>query len=140
MVAETFLVAWRRLDELPEEAKPWLLGVARRVLSNQRRAAGRRNALTERVADTTASEQEPAERPAVFQALARLSDSDRELLLLVAWDGLSIREAATTLRCTRDRDEGSPSSGQAPVPHRAPASRARRDRCTSDCTQTEGVS
>jgi RNA polymerase sigma factor (sigma-70 family) len=100
-VAETFLVAWRRLDELPDEAKPWLLGVARRVLANQRRAAGRRHALTERVADTATSEQEPARRPAVLQALARLSDSDREVLLLVAWDGLSIREAATALRCTR---------------------------------------
>ena len=33
-VAETFLVAWRRLDELPDDAKPWLLGVARRVLAN----------------------------------------------------------------------------------------------------------
>lgn len=100
-VAETFLVAWRRLDELPEEVKPWLLGIARRVLANQRRAAGRRNALAERVAGAAASEHEPARCPAVLQALAALSDTDRELLLLVAWDGLSIPEAATTLRCTR---------------------------------------
>jgi Sigma-70 region 2 len=40
VVAETFLVAWRRLDELPEDPKAWLLGVARRILANQRRAAG----------------------------------------------------------------------------------------------------
>ena len=83
-VAETFLVAWRRLDELPEEAKPWLLGVARRVLANQRRAAGRRRALTERVAGAQAGEEEPPRRPAVLQALGRLSDADREVLLLVA--------------------------------------------------------
>jgi RNA polymerase sigma-70 factor (ECF subfamily) len=100
-VAETFLVAWRRLDELPEDAKPWLLGVARRVLANQRRAAGRRHALTERVAGVTASEQDPPRRPDVLQALATLSDVDREVLLLVAWDGLSIEEAATALHCTR---------------------------------------
>jgi RNA polymerase sigma factor (sigma-70 family) len=100
-VAETFLVAWRRLDELPEEAKPWLLGVARRVLANQRRAAGRRHALAEIVAGTPAGEADPPRRPAVLQALARLSDSDREVLLLVAWDGLSIQEAAAALRCTR---------------------------------------
>jgi RNA polymerase sigma-70 factor, ECF subfamily len=101
VVAETFLVAWRRLDELPEEAKPWLLGVARRVLANQRRAAERRHALTQRVGGLPASEQEPPRRSAVLQALAGLSDTDREALLLVAWDGLSIREAATTLRCSR---------------------------------------
>jgi RNA polymerase sigma-70 factor, ECF subfamily len=100
-VAETFLVAWRRLDELPEEAKPWLLGVARRVLANQRRAAGRRRALTERVAGAQAGEEDPPRRPAVLQALGRLSEADREVLLLVAWDGLSIQEAAAALRCTR---------------------------------------
>lgn len=100
-VAETFLVAWRRLDEVPEEAKPWLLGVARRVLANQRRAAGRRHALTERVAGMPTGEEDPPRRPAVLQALARLSDTDREVLLLVAWDGLSIQEAAAALRCTR---------------------------------------
>jgi RNA polymerase sigma-70 factor, ECF subfamily len=100
-VAETFLVAWRRLDELPDDAKPWLLGVARRVLANQRRAAGRRHALVERVAGTPAGEEDPPRRPAVLQALARLSDTDREVLLLVAWDGLSVQEAAAALRCTR---------------------------------------
>jgi RNA polymerase sigma-70 factor (ECF subfamily) len=99
-VAETFLVAWRRLDELPEDAKPWLLGVARRVLANQRRAAGRRHALTERVAGVPAGEQESPRQPAVLQALADLSDTDREVLLLVAWDGLSIHEAAAALRCS----------------------------------------
>jgi DNA-directed RNA polymerase specialized sigma24 family protein len=41
-VSETFLIAWRRLDVVPAEALPWLLGVTRRVLANQRRAAGRR--------------------------------------------------------------------------------------------------
>jgi RNA polymerase sigma factor (sigma-70 family) len=100
-VAETFLVAWRRLDELPEEAKPWLLGVARRVLANQRRAAGRRHALTDKIAGTPAGEEDPPRRPAVLRALGRLSDTDREVLLLVAWDGLSIQEAAAALRCTR---------------------------------------
>jgi RNA polymerase sigma factor (sigma-70 family) len=100
-VAETFLAAWRRLDKLPEDVKPWLLGIARRVLANQRRAAGRRRALTERLAGAPTDGQEPPRRPAVLQALAGLSDTDREVLLLVAWDGLSIHEAATVLRCTR---------------------------------------
>ena len=49
-VSETFLVAWRRLDELPVDALPWLYGVARRVLANQRRSADRGAALEQRVA------------------------------------------------------------------------------------------
>jgi DNA-directed RNA polymerase specialized sigma24 family protein len=50
VVAETFLIAWRRLEDVPAEAKPWLLGVARRVLANRHRGAARRAALTERIA------------------------------------------------------------------------------------------
>ena len=44
VIAETFLVVWRRLDDLPvdDEIRPWLYGVARRVLSNQRRGARQR--------------------------------------------------------------------------------------------------
>jgi RNA polymerase sigma-70 factor, ECF subfamily len=96
-VAETFLVAWRRLHEVPRDAKPWLLSVARRVLANQRRAAGRREALRARVAGERESDSEPGRRPPVIQALGRLSTGDREVLLLVAWDGLSPREAAVLL-------------------------------------------
>ena len=41
VVAETFLVAWRRLDDVPEAPRSWLLGVARRVLANRRRGDDR---------------------------------------------------------------------------------------------------
>ena len=51
-VAETFLVAWRRLDDVPPDALPWLFGVARRVLANQRRSAARSEALEERLGST----------------------------------------------------------------------------------------
>jgi RNA polymerase sigma factor (sigma-70 family) len=100
-VAETFLVAWRRLDEVPVNAKPWLLGVARRVLANQRRAARRRQALNERLAHEPQSPVEAHRAAPVLEALARLGDSDRELLLLIAWDGLSTKEAARALGCTQ---------------------------------------
>jgi RNA polymerase sigma-70 factor (ECF subfamily) len=100
VVAETFLVAWRRLDEVPRDAMPWLLGVARRVLANQRRAAGRREALRARIAGEQDGDSERGRRPPVIQALGRLSRADREILLLVAWDGLSTREAAATLGCS----------------------------------------
>ncbi len=100
VVAETFLVAWRRLEDVPNDAKPWLFGVARRVLANQRRAAGRREALRARVAGERESDSDPGKRPPIIHALGRISTADREILLLVAWDGLSTREAAVTLGCT----------------------------------------
>ena len=45
VVAETFLVAWRRLDEVPVDARPWLLGVARKTLATQRRSGARQRSL-----------------------------------------------------------------------------------------------
>jgi RNA polymerase sigma factor (sigma-70 family) len=100
-VAETFLVAWRRLDDMPGNAKAWLLGVTRRVLANQRRAAGRREALTKRVAHEREREPDLSRQSPILLALQRLSESDQEVLLLFAWDGLSTHEVATTLGCSR---------------------------------------
>jgi RNA polymerase sigma factor (sigma-70 family) len=108
VVAETFLVAWRRLDDVPDDALPWLYGVARRVLANQRRTASRGAALERRLAgaETVAgSFFDPGETAAdaelVRLALGRLSDSSREALLLVAWDGLSAPRAARAAGCSR---------------------------------------
>ena len=49
VVAETFLVAWRKIDHLPDDVRPWLLGVARKTLSTQLRAARRRTSLVEKL-------------------------------------------------------------------------------------------
>jgi RNA polymerase sigma factor (sigma-70 family) len=104
-VAETFLVAWRRLDDLPADALPWLFGVARRVLANQRRTSGRGEALEKRLAGAGADapdlEASVTESDVVRAALARLSERDREALMLVAWHGLSGRRAARAAGCTR---------------------------------------
>jgi len=99
VVAEVFVVCWRRFDELPPEPLPWLLGVARRVLSTQRRGERRRAALGERLAEVG---RDPAAAPAIEDgplagALERLSHPDRELLLLIAWEGLSPAQAAAVL-------------------------------------------
>jgi RNA polymerase sigma factor (sigma-70 family) len=104
-VSETFLVAWRRLDDVPADALPWLFGVARRVLANQRRAAGRGAALEERlaasVADARSHEDGAGEADALRSALGRLSERDREALMLVAWHGLSGARAARAAGCSR---------------------------------------
>jgi RNA polymerase sigma-70 factor, ECF subfamily len=106
VVAETFLVAWRRLDDVPDDALPWLFGVARKVLANQRRSADRGAALEQRVAASEPSP--PSTDPAdhlgdseiVRTALGRLSERHREALMLVAWHGLSGARAARAAGCT----------------------------------------
>ncbi|MBE2317921.1 sigma-70 family RNA polymerase sigma factor [Solirubrobacter sp. CPCC 204708] len=106
LVTEVFLVAWRRAGEVPHEPLPWLYGVARRVLANHRRAGDRRDALAERAAAHAApAAPDLAEavglRTDLARALAELSDQDRELVLLVAWEGLTLAEAAAALGCRR---------------------------------------
>jgi RNA polymerase sigma-70 factor, ECF subfamily len=100
VVAEVFVVCWRRFEEVPADPLPWLLGVARRVLSTQRRSERRRGALRDRLAETAwdpAAAAPEVDDGALASALARLSGTDRELLLLIAWDGLSPAQAATVL-------------------------------------------
>lgn len=103
VVAEVFLVAWRRFDAAPSDPLPWLIGIARGVLANQRRGQARRLALYERLASTTSragpgSEQgEIGGTSPVLEACASLSGRDQEILLLVAWDGLDRGQAARAL-------------------------------------------
>jgi RNA polymerase sigma factor (sigma-70 family) len=102
-VAEVFLAAWRRLDEVPEgdAARIWLYATARRVIANQRRASRRRASLQERLArEPAAAPQETAsEHAVVHEALARLGPRDREVLLLAEWEGLSPAQMAAVLGC-----------------------------------------
>lgn len=104
VVAETFLIAWRRLAEVPPgaAAKLWLYAVARRVIANLHRSERRRTRLGGRLAESLRAElaTHPAagnEAAEVLRAMTELSDGDRELLLLVSWEGLSPSEAAKVL-------------------------------------------
>jgi RNA polymerase sigma-70 factor (ECF subfamily) len=107
IVAETFLVAWRRLDDIPagEEARLWLYGVARRVLANQRRGERRRERLEVRlllepsVWSPATRDESTVDLEAVARALERLSRRDRDVLELVAWEGLAPRELSIVLGC-----------------------------------------
>ncbi len=107
VVADTFLVVCRRHDEIPEEPRtlPWLYGVARRVLANQRRSRDRRTRLHDRLRtdfvefDTRTDRLEHTERfERVTSALDHLPEDDAELLRLTAWEGLSPTEIATAMR------------------------------------------
>jgi RNA polymerase sigma-70 factor (ECF subfamily) len=105
VVSETFLVAWRRLSTVPETPLPWLLVTARNVVHGRYRAEVRQASLAAELrawvdeADADVADG-VAERAAVLAALARLSEGDRELLTLVAWQGLSNREAARVVGCS----------------------------------------
>lgn len=98
--SETFAVAWRRRDTIPREPLPWLYGIARRALANQRRAAGRQQALAHRLASLPAPAFVPAGDHAVLEALARLPVPDQEALMLAAWEGMSAAEAGQVLDCS----------------------------------------
>jgi RNA polymerase sigma-70 factor (ECF subfamily) len=103
VVAEVFAIAWRRLDRVPsDEPLLWLYAVARRVLANQQRAARRRARLSGVLAELTRGRAGPATEGdgGVRDALAALSEADREVLMLVAWEGLAAPEAAVVLGCS----------------------------------------
>jgi RNA polymerase sigma-70 factor (ECF subfamily) len=97
VVAEVFVVAWRRWDDVPDPTLPWLLGVARKVLANQRRSEHRAVALRARLQSAAAATVAPNVDHRVLRALGDLGERDRELLMLIAWEGLSVTEAATVL-------------------------------------------
>jgi RNA polymerase sigma-70 factor (ECF subfamily) len=107
VVAETFAVAWRRINDVPagDQARPWLYGVARRVLANQRRSNVRRLRLEDKLKLAAQhSIDEPLSGGGLSvetrEALGRLSGRDREVLTLAAWDGLDTHEIAVALGCS----------------------------------------
>lgn len=104
VVAETFVVAWRRIDDVPEPALAWLLGVARGVSANVTRSARRRDALADRLTapgEDLDAELDSALSARVEAALDLLRPDDRDLLTLLAWDGLTNEQAAQALGIPR---------------------------------------
>jgi RNA polymerase sigma-70 factor (ECF subfamily) len=106
VVSETFLVAWRRLDDVPADALPWLLGVARRCLANLSRGEARQSAVRVRLAGArpapaTEVGADAAVSEAFRHALDRLSPAERDAVTLLAWEGLTPDEAAVALGCSR---------------------------------------
>jgi RNA polymerase sigma factor (sigma-70 family) len=100
VVSETFLVAWRRLDDVPADARPWLIGVARNVRLNVHRSARRQDSVSQRLSESSApGEQHEPElvSDAVKQALHSLAEPDREVLLLSVWDELDRSQIARVL-------------------------------------------
>ena len=111
-VAETFLVAWRRLPDVPtgDETLPWLYAVARRVLANQRRGDARQSHLVQRIGNESGASADDVEHTVMVAesvseavaALRMLDPNEQELLRLVAWEELSHRQIAGMLECSEN--------------------------------------
>lgn len=109
VAAETFLIAWRRLDDVPTPALPWLYGVARLNLANHHRSNRREHQLDARMQAATAAggpvvhrdlAEEVSDRVALADLLGRLPPRDREALQLIAWENLKLKEAAAVAGCS----------------------------------------
>ena len=111
-VAEVFLTMWRRLEEVPEGDAVlfWLYGVAYRVIGNHSRSRSRRSRLRVRlqtaeshpVSGVDDSERDDVDSRRVLAALARLNDTDAEVLRLEAWEELSAVSIAAVLNIAPD--------------------------------------
>jgi RNA polymerase sigma factor (sigma-70 family) len=108
VLAETFLAAWRRLDDVPagDQARLWLYGTARRVLANHRRGQRRRLALAYRLRADLASSYRPPDHDGgaadVAAAFRRLSQADQDVLALAGWEGLDPGQIAAVIGCSRN--------------------------------------
>jgi RNA polymerase sigma factor (sigma-70 family) len=104
LLAEVYLVAWRRIRDVPngDQARLWLYAVARRVLANERRRAKTRDNLAEQLRTELGQShlnmpQDDRAKAPDGRALGRLGPSDRELITLTAWEGLTPREIARVI-------------------------------------------
>ena len=102
--AETFAVAWRRREDIPEaDLRPWLFGVARKVLLNHSRTVWRRERLHHRMFRMRQRWRPWTRRSAdetLWSAMSALSAEDRDVLIMRAWDELAVGEIAAILGCT----------------------------------------
>lgn len=106
IAAEAFTVAWRRWDSKPADVRPWLFGIAKNVINDHRRGSGRRDNLALRlqmqpVDQWIDQEDWRAQEIDLSAAWASLPESDREVIALVAWDGLTSVQAARVLSVSR---------------------------------------
>ncbi len=104
IAAETFTIAWRKWNSAPPDAiRPWLFGIARKVLANSRRGSRRQDRVAAKITSLTEkSTMDPSygEHHDVNQAMAGLRLADREIIRLHCWEDLSISEIAIVLACS----------------------------------------
>jgi RNA polymerase sigma-70 factor (ECF subfamily) len=101
VTSDVFVIAWRRLDDVPVDALPWLLACARRIVANRVRGTRRQAALRHRLGlERPRPSGVPLPDSSLAESLAALSPADREALMLVVWDGLDHTRAAVVAGCS----------------------------------------
>ncbi len=111
LLAETYLIAWRRLEVIPagDAARLWLFGVARNLLKKRASRSRTTEALAERLAAELHAAQQTAEATnderahLALRAFGRLSEQDREILSLTAWEGLRPGQIASVMGISANR-------------------------------------
>ena len=134
VVADTFLVAWRRLDDMPaaDRELAWLLGIARRALANRRRTLTRANRLHLRLVSDYSAAAEGDTGRNLLEALGRLPHLDREVLLLAAWDGLKHKEMRTCSGAQRTRSRFASTGRRRDLPTSWKPTELRHEEGTTD--------
>ena len=105
IAAETFAIAWRRRDDMPDPALPWLYAIGRNVISNHRRSRARRSRLMRRMTSQPSRQvadpaEALAEHDSALAAFTQLSESQREVLRFAVWERLPPDQAAEVLGCS----------------------------------------
>lgn len=103
IVADTFAIAWRKLDEIPTPSRAWLLGAARKVIGNYLRSQRRRPTQQLRDTDSALADdlaEGVAVRRELIDAIARLNLKNREALIMAAWYDLTQKEMAQAMGCS----------------------------------------
>ena len=104
VLSETLVVLWRRLDDVPDDAIAWSIGVARLQLANAERSARRQQRLFARLVvldpPGAVDDHANADTSYIREAIARLRPLDAEVIRLTAWDDLSLEQVASVLGVT----------------------------------------
>lgn len=104
IASETFIVAWRRIADIPPDYElPWLYSVARNVIANRARQEQRDRELSDALSVEPESDhaETVTSRQIAITVLRGLSEKDRELTRLAAWECLDSREISIVLGCSR---------------------------------------
>lgn len=110
LLAETFTIVWRRIADVPagHDSRPWIFGIARNLIREYYRGRDRRRQITDRLlselvtrpAAESGPRKELDDLAVTIQALGLLNEADRELIQLVAWEGLSHADCGVILQCS----------------------------------------
>jgi len=104
IVADAFLVAWRKLESVPSPPaeRLWFLGVTRNLVAKQQGRSWRRARLVERLGNNVQSPdpEAPSDHAVLREAIRHLPPNERDVVRLVEWEGLSHEEAAVVMECS----------------------------------------